>query len=292
MTEIINVKWSIGAHTGFGGNICKCLAESINSGMYATQFFLGSPQSFKRHVVSLEDILESKKLLTRFPMHVFSHFPYVVNLAGSVKSLAWSGDTSQDEKTKNVLKNLEYELSVLSNFDTLRNGVVIHPGAYPDRKEGLGAISKSINKIKFTKNSKLLLENCAGEGNKLAKDFTEIKTIIDGVDKDKQDNIGVCVDTAHIWGVGDYDLRLCSEIDKMFRDFEEKIGLEKFTLLHLNDSKVPIGAKKDLHADLGTGHIWNKGFDSLVYLLNKCEKQGIPMILETCIGDMKTVNRL
>jgi hypothetical protein len=36
---------------------------------------------------------------------------------------------------------------------------------------------------------------------------------LDNIDENKRQNIGICVDTAHIWGKGDYDLRKISEID-------------------------------------------------------------------------------
>ena len=191
-----------------------------------------------------------------------------------------------------VIESLEYELSVLSNFDDLRNGVVVHPGAYPNRPAGLANISKSINKITFTENGKLLLENAAGQGNALATTFREIKTILDGVDDAKRGNVGVCVDTAHIWGVGDYDISQCSEVERMFEEFDDIIGLDNFTLLHLNDSEVPLGSRKDRHACLGTGYIWGESFDSLILLLDTCKAHGIPAVLETHGTDMLTLSQL
>ena len=80
-------------------------------------------------------------------MHVFSHFPFIANLAGSVKQLAWEGDSNQDYKTTVILRSLEYELGIISKFKTGRNGVVIHPGNFKDRKVGLAKIAETINKI-------------------------------------------------------------------------------------------------------------------------------------------------
>ena len=90
----------------------------------------------------------------------------------------------------------------------------------------------------------LLLENCAGEGNKLCKTFKELNNVIQGVSKDKRNHIGVCVDTAHIWGQGDYDISKIEEVDRMFAEFDNEIGMKYFKLLHLNDSEVKLGAKK------------------------------------------------
>ena len=285
---VSSIKWDVGAHTEFSKSIYNTIRKSIFLSMNVTQFFLGSPKSFSRHRTSEEDIDKSIKILKHFPLHVFSHFPYVANLAGSVKQLAWTGNKEQDNKTQNIIKELEYELNVISRLksDGKRNGVVIHPGNFENRKEGLSAIAKSINKINFKEGCTLLLENAAGQGCSLATTFKEIKDIYDQVDTNKQKYIGVCVDTAHICGYGEYDLSKCSEVKRMFEEFNDIIGIEKFTLLHLNDSLVNLGSKRDCHACIGTGTIWQNDFSSLILLLDICKKNGIPVMLETEQVDM------
>jgi len=280
------VPWSVGAHTCFAGSIYNTLKLSICRGMSVTQFFMGNPKAFNRHQANQNDLNKALRLCDRFPMHVFSHFPYIANLVGSVKQLAWEGDFAQDAKTTKVLHSLEYELSVLAQFTSGRSGVVIHPGNYKDRKVGIAKISESINKINFTEGSKLLLENAAGKGCSLATTFEEIKEIYDQIDEKKRKYIGVCVDTAHICGYGEYDLSKCKEVVRMFEDFDRIIGIDKFTLLHLNDSVVPLGSRKDEHACLGAGQIWWENFDSLILLMDMCKQYGIPAVLETHSLDM------
>ena len=177
----------------------------------------------------------------------------------------------------------------MSKLCQKRSGVVIHPGSYPDREDGHCAVAMTLNRINFPKNSFLLLENCAGEGNKLCRTFEEIRKVMDLLEPEKKKHVKVCVDTAHIWGQGDYDLSSIEGVDKMFEDFEKFLGIENFYLLHLNDSKVPLGSKKDSHACLGEGWIWKNSFKSLVYLLNKCKENQIPMVLETDESDMLTL---
>ena len=244
---VSSIKWDAGAHTQFCKNIHNTLKKSIYNGMYTTQFFFGSPKSFTRHRASQQDIDISNKLLTQYPMHVFSHFPYVANFVGSIKQLAWNGNQEQDKKTSLILTELEYELNIISNLhqNGKKNGVVIHPGNYPNKSLGLATIAKSINKINFPKNSTLILENAAGKGNSLCTTFQEIKEIYDLIDPNKQHNIGVCIDTAHITGVDEYDLSKYSEVSRMFNEFDNILGLDKFTLLHLNDSLIPLGGKDD-----------------------------------------------
>lgn len=290
-TKIGFLKWKVGSHSKFCKNIFNTIENSLNYGMEVTQFFFGNPKSFKRHSITDKDILKTRKLLDKYPMHVFSHFPYISNLAGSVKQLSWEGCMEQDTKTLLVIKSLQYELDVMSKFG-ITNGVIIHPGNYKDRKKGLETISKSINKIHFAEGSSLLLENAAGQGCALATTFKEIKYIIEGVEDVKYKHIGVCVDTAHIYGYGEYNLSRCSEVERMFNEFDKVIGMEKFKLLHLNDSVVSFGSKKDRHALIGTGYIWRENIESLILLLDKCTEFNIPIVLETNVLDMLTIGSI
>lgn len=289
---IYDVKWEIGAHTSFEKRICDTIWTGVNYGMYTVQFFMGNPYGFDRSKITYEDLTESRHILNRFPMSVFTHFPYVSNLAGSKDVLAWDGDKIQDGKTSHIIKSLEYELGVIAQLGVKKSGVVIHPGNFPHREKGLEAISKSINRINFNKGSKLILENSAGQGVSLATTFREIGKIIDGVTENKRDNVGVCIDTCHIYAYGDYDLSEERDVDRMFRDFEECIGIDKLSLIHLNDSQNARNSRKDRHACLGEGCIWKECNRSLVYLLERCDKIGVPMVLETDISDMKVLSGL
>ena len=216
-------------------------------------------------------------LINNFPVNVFSHFPYCVNLAGSIgnKYLAWSDEKNSESVLLASLKSIEYELGTLAKFDKVKNGVVIHPGNWFDRKEGLLAIAKSINRINFPVNSTLLLENSAGQGNSLAS---------------KQSCIGICIDTCHLFAYGDYDFRDIKEIDRFLKDFDTLFGRSKLKSIHLNDSTKPLKSKKDNHAFIGTGCIWKDNLSSLVYLLNKTK--GIPIVLETSPSDMEIIENL
>ena len=285
----------IGSHVPF---VNKCLHETllfaIRSGLYCLQFFMGdSKQPWKRDNITIDDIEKTNRILTQYQMSIFTHFPLCVNMAGKSKlgHLAWSGDRKVDNTLYTVIRSIEYELSILSKLNT-KTGVVIHPGSYPDRQEGLNSIIKTINRISFPDNSYLLLENCAGEGNKLCRDLTEIQYILENINDDKKQYVRVCIDTAHIWGQGDYDISKISEIDRLFNDFEQIIGLEKFHLLHLNDSKATFGSKRDLHSCLGKGEIWSENIDTLKYLIDKCVELNISCIMETEISDISTICEL
>ncbi len=297
MTEILTLKWDIGYHVQFSSNIYNSAYLAISMGLTSMQFFMGNPRSYNRHKASKSDIKKTIKLCKRFPINIFSHFPYIANLAGSRDILAWKGNAEQDEKTMKVIKQLEYELGIIAQFSSSNKnvvgGVVIHPGNHKDRKKGLNAIAQSINKINFiSPHCKLLLENSAGQGHTLATTFEELRDIYDKIDDEKKDNIGFCIDTAHIFGYGLYDLSDSDQIKKLFSDFDRLIGLDKFSLLHLNDSKVPLGSRKDRHQTLGDGYIWEEDLSSLFVLLDLCKLHNIPIILETESIDIPKLGRL
>jgi deoxyribonuclease-4 len=289
MSLVYNVNWDIGAHTAFSGKISDTLFSSLTSGMYAIQFFMGSPYSFKRRSISDSDIKTCQNILEMYPMKVFSHFPYVANLAGSVKSLAWNGDEKQDKKTLALLEGLGYELKTLGKIG---GGVVIHPGNFSDKKKGISAISKTINKIQFSGDDNLLLENASGEGNDLATTFFEIRDIIAGVNVEKRNHVNVCIDTCHLFAYGEYDLTQIGEVDRFFSEFDSIIGLDKLHLIHLNDSKTPRSGKNDRHELIGQGYIWKKDLKPLVYMLDFLGEKSKPCVLETHESDMLVLSSL
>jgi apurinic endonuclease APN1 len=289
--QVYSVQWEVGAHLPFCKEIFPSLLEAIKQGMYSMQIFMGNPKSFTRQRISDDDIITCQALIKKYPTHIFTHFPYIANLAGKSKKgcLAWSGNSYVDRSLTITIEALEYELSVVAKIG---EGVVIHPGSFPDRASGHEAVAKTINHIEFVLGSMLLLENCAGEGNKLCRTFAELKLVMDLVHEDNSKHVGVCVDTAHIWGQGDYDLRQVCEVERLFCDFENELGMENFRLLHLNDSQVKLGSKKDRHAHIATGEIWSADQQSLVYLLNKCKQYNIPIVLETGGPCMITLSQL
>ena len=281
--------FKLGAHISWQKSFHKTLKYAINNGMECFQCFMGSPKSFKRSTINANDIQDTLKLLERYPCKIFTHAPYLYNLAGSKSTLAWNGDVIQDRKTQNILYSLEYELQCTAHFN---GGVIVHPGNHIDRNKGLHAIAQSINKIKFPKNSNLLLENSAGQGTSLATTLSELEIIYNLIDDNKKAHIGFCIDTAHIFGYGEYDLTQSDQVERLFKEFHEKFTLDKLKLIHLNDSLVKLGSKKDRHALIGTGYIWGKSTISLATLCALCTKFSIPMVLETDSSDMSKMMRI
>ena len=64
----------------------------------------------------------------------------------------------------------------------------------------------------------------------------------------------------------------------MLDQFFSIFGSGKLFGMHLNDSKVPLGSKKDRHDNIGLGLIGKEAFLTIV---GRKETEGIPLILET-----------
>ena len=125
---------SIGTHVPFSKSLYKTIVFSINSGMYSFQFFLGNPQSFVRTVLTEEDIKMSVEMLDRYPMNIFTHAPYVYNLA-------------KKDINEQIISSLQNELFQVNSFGG--KGVVLHPGSNVNKKDGINDIAGNISKIKL-----------------------------------------------------------------------------------------------------------------------------------------------
>jgi deoxyribonuclease-4 len=121
----------------------------------------------------------------------------------------------------------------------------------------------------------LLLENTAGQGTEIGYSFEHLRRILDGVQDRKR--MGICLDTAHAFEAG-YDLSGKEGIEQALESFDRTIGLKRLHLLHLNDSKTPLGSRKDRHWHIGEGYIGKEGFRQLI---NHPSIRTLPGIMET-----------
>ena len=197
--------------------------------------------------------------------HVVVHAPYIINLANP-----------DPEKREFAVSFLTEEIKRTAAMQVSQ--MVLHPGSAvgKNREEAIKWIGEGLNKIfKNTEglNVKIALETMAGKGNEVGKTFEEIKAIIDLVEDKKR--ISVCFDTCHINDAG-YDIK--NHFNDIIESFDQIVGIEYISVLHINDSKNVLGAAKDRHENLGFGTI---GFQALIDIIYDERFSKIPKILET-----------
>ena len=259
----------IGSHVGMGAPnfYLGSVEEAISYGATTLMFYTGAPQNSIRKPVETLKIAEGRALLKKYGFDetkIVVHAPYIINAA-------------------NYTKPDLYEMSINTIVNELRRtaafGVgimVLHPGSHVGMgaPNGIAALAKALDLV-FTvdgTNVKIALETMAGKGNEIGANFNEVKAIIDQCEH--KDRLGVCLDTCHISDAG-YDLH---DFDHVLDEFDRIIGLDRLLVVHLNDTKNPIGAHKDRHENIGYGYL---GFDILCGVVHNERLKGIPIILET-----------
>ena len=93
--------------------------------------------------------------------------------------------------------------------------------------------------------------------------------------------VGVCLDTAHLFAAG-YDIRSSEGLETTIARIDRTIGLHRVYVVHLNDSKTPLGSRVDRHEHIGKGLL---GLDAFRHLLHDPRWRNLPMVLETPKSD-------
>jgi deoxyribonuclease-4 len=256
-----------GFHISIAGGFSKIVERALLRGCETIQFFSRNPRGWKYSPLNKKEVEEfrlSIRSSTLFP--VFLHMPYLPNSA-SPKSKFYN------RSIRSIATDLQRAEHLGAQY------LIIHIGHRMESPEdqAIEAVSQGIDQaFERVKNEViLLLENTAGQGTEIGSSFDQIKKIIEGVHDHQR--MGVCLDTAHTFEAG-YDLSNKDGIDRTLEKFDQTIGLKRLHLLHLNDSRTPLGSRKDRHWHIGEGYIGLKGFRNLVNhpLLNH-----LPGIMET-----------
>jgi deoxyribonuclease-4 len=103
---------------------------------------------------------------------------------------------------------------------------------------------------------RILVENTAGMGSSVGSRFEELKAILD---QTGDLPMGVCLDTAHTFEAG-YDITTAEGLERTIDEVERTVGLARVHVLHVNDSKTPLGSRVDRHQHIGFGKIGRAAF--------------------------------
>lgn len=121
----------------------------------------------------------------------------------------------------------------------------------------------------------MVVENTVGSGGNLGSSFAELRMILDDIDDTTR--IGFCLDTMHLFGAG-FDIREPDGFFTTMEEFDSVIGVEFLRGMHLNDSKVELGSRKDRHASLGEGLL---GISVFECIMRDQRFRDIPLVIET-----------
>jgi deoxyribonuclease-4 len=261
----------VGAQVSTAGGLATGLARGEAMAAEVVQIFTQSPRQWKPYPVTEEVIASFESALRAHPgvQRTYTHATYLINLA-----------TTNDELAEKSFACLIANLGAASAIGA--SGVVLHVGSHLGK--GLDAVVDHVARFlvgaldaveeRLGSCAPLLIENAAGTGGTVGRSFAEIGALLHAADDDPR--LGTCLDTQHLFASG-RSFDTIAEADAVVADFEREIGLARLGLIHLNDSKVELGANRDRHENLGEGLI---GTDALGNLLSHPRLAAVPAVLE------------
>lgn len=257
----------VGVHASIAGGISKAVDRAASLSCSTLQIFSHNPRQWRKSSINPEEANRFRLLRLKYDITpVFVHVSYLINLA-----------SLSSEILSKSIDLLSYELD---NADSIEaEYVVLHTGSAGGqdcgeaRARAAKALLKAVGPRQYR--ASVLLENTAGEKGDITSSITALAEIIDAC---KSDRIaGICIDTCHAFSSG-YDLTSGEGVEKLVGEIKKYIGLDKLKLIHLNDSKKPLGSGVDRHEHIGKGFIGTKGLGNLI-LDRRVSK--VPMVLET-----------
>ena len=258
----------LGAHMSVAGGVSKALERGQSIGCDTIQIFTRNNNRWASKPIPPEEIErfhDQVKATGIWP--VFSHAAYLINLASPKEDL-WE-------------KSIEAFIDELVRAEKLNLlGVVLHPGSHMGEGEdvGIARIAAALDRChEATEGFKTLtlLEVTAGTGDHLGYRFEQLAEIRARVKHPER--VAFCFDTCHAFAAG-YDFRTREGYEAVMEEFDRILGLERLKAFHFNDSKHPLGSRKDRHEHIGHGYI---GLDGFRWIVNDPRFQQVPMVLET-----------
>ena len=254
----------IGCHLSSSKGFAAMGRQALELGADTFQFFTRNPRGSRAKALDTDDAAALAALLKEHAFApIIAHAPYTLNLCGAAEdNRAFARQTMADD-----LLRMEFVPGLYNTF---------HPGSHVGQgtEVGIAHIAEGLNAIITPEQSTtVLLETMAGKGSEVGGRFEELREILDRIDLGEK--MGVCLDTCHV-SDGGYDI--IHDLDGVLTEFDRVIGLHRLKAIHLNDSKNPIGAKKDRHACIGEGEI---GLEAIARVVNHPALKHLPFCLET-----------
>ncbi len=264
----------LGAHESVAGGMHHAVSRAVEDGCESLQLFVKSPNRWAGTAVKPGEIELFLEQGADFGFaNITTHSAYLINLASP----------RDDVREKSILSMKEE----LSRCDLLKIPFyVLHPGSPLDSgfDAGVERIVQGVDTVYAGRDisAMLLLEITAGMGNSIGGRFEHLQMICDRVRCGAK--IGICLDTCHMHAAG-YDI--VDKYEQVMEEVGSRFG-DKLKVMHLNDSKNPLGAHKDRHDFIGKGTI---GLETFRRIVNDIRFKDVLGILETPVGEDETYKK-
>lgn len=252
-----------GCHLSASGGNAAMVKTALSIGANTFAFFTRNPRGSKAKPEDPADAAKAAAMLEENHFgKLVAHGAYTMNLCtADADARAFAAGILEDD--------LRRMAALPGNFYNF------HPGSHVGQgtQAGIDYIAAALkNALRHDYPVTVLLETMAGKGSEIGGRFEELKDILDAVESE---NVGVCLDTCHVYD-GGYDI--VNDLNGVLAEFDRVIGLDRLHALHLNDSKNPFASHKDRHECLGKGSL---GLETFRRIVNHPQLKDKPMILET-----------
>ncbi|MFJ7898948.1 deoxyribonuclease IV [Streptomyces sp. NPDC096198] len=260
----------VGSHVPVAGGLHSVgLGYARDIGAETVQVFVANPRGWATPPgrVQQDEAFRAACAAERIPVYV--HAPYLINFGSHTEATV-----------ERSVESLRHSLRRGREIGAL--GVVVHTGSATGGRERAVALRQVrermlplLEELTHEDDPYLLLESTAGQGASLCSRTWDFGAYFEALDAHPM--LGVCLDTCHIFAAG-HDLTGPSGMDQTLDLLVETVGEGRLKLIHANDSKDVVGAHKDRHANIGSGHI---GEDPFRALMAHPATAGVPLVIET-----------
>jgi deoxyribonuclease-4 len=252
----------IGCHLSISQGFFGAAKRALELGASALQVFTKNPRSLRAKKVNLDDAAQGREFCQKHNISVVVHTPYVTNLS-----------TPKEDLYLLTKRSLVEDLCIAELFGAL--GAVVHCGKHVGQGTSAGRerMVACLNDIlgTYQGSTKLLLENTAGQGTELGTSLADLVGMREELKFPEK--LGFCFDTCHAFAAGIYGV---DEVKQLLNEMTVLGYLDHLVAVHVNDSQVEYGSRKDRHANIGQGKI---GLETLGKIVTQL--QDVPLILET-----------
>ena len=258
----------IGTHMSVAKGIAAAAENTVKMQADTMQIFSRNPRGSGYRDYEAKEVERFQEIRRRSGLGpILAHAPYTMNLA-----------SNKDKVYEFACMVLREDVARMDRLGI--ENLVFHPGSHT----GIGVEKGIVNIVRgldqaITGEEKItvLLETMSGKGTEIGERFEELRAIRDGAAHPER--IGICLDTCHVFAAG-YDI--VHDLDGVLQEFDEILGLELLKAVHLNDSMMPFGSRKDRHAVTGEGEI---GMEALMQIVAHPRLRHLPFYLETPLDD-------
>jgi deoxyribonuclease-4 len=263
----------LGAHLPVAPGIAKTIDRAKAIGASAIQVFADNPTAWRRRSEPSPQLARFRERSAALDIRPVSiHASYLANLPGP--------DRTTYERS---ITMLAAELDTAPSFGA--RFVNVHIGSHRGTgiETGITRLADGIDAVLARTTSDgdtmLVLENSAGGGGGLGTNLPELAAIAEWIERRGIDRgrVGFCLDLAHAWGAG-IDVGDPATVDAFLEGFDDRIGLDRLVLVHLNDTRSALASRTDRHEHLGAGRIPATG---LTHVLRHPRLMHAAYILET-----------